>query len=464
LRGTAFVVGRNWRRYHGPFVVQRTQRLVGLARRLPLPPGTFAVGAGIAIGGLTAYAFQILAVRQLTDADYGAVFGLWVVVFILTPGFFQPLEQEVGRAVAHRRAQGIGGAPLVKRAAAIGGVLALGAIAACVAAVVPITSRVFEHDILLFFALLVSIVVYYASYLGRGTLSGNGRFRPYGVMLGAEGIVRLIATVALVVVGCRSPGPFAFALALPASAALLISLRGQKNLLVPGPPAPYAELSTALGWLLFGSLLTQALSYSAYLSAVALKTSGDADRVGKFAAGILIARIPILGFQAVQAALLPRLAGLAGAGRDEEFRTALRRLVMIVLAVGVVGVVGSFTVGHAAGRVLFGPKFTLGNRDLGLLAVGSGAFIFALTLAQALIALRSYAASALSWLAGVVAFVVTVALGNDLFLRSELGFGAGSLAAAAAMLVCLAVRLRSDLPSDALERLAEDIQHEPLEI
>ena len=233
---------------------------------------------------------------------------------------------------------------------------------------------------------------------------------------------------------------------------------------MPGPPAPYSELSSALGWLLLGSLLTQALSNSAYLAAVALATPGEANRVGKFAAGILIARVPILAFGAVQAALLPRLAGLAGAGRKEEFRTALRRLVMIVLVVGVVGAVGGFSVGHAAGRLLFGSKFTLGNRDLGLLAAGSGAFILAVTLAQALIALRSYAAAALSWLAGVAAFVVTVALGHDLLLRSELGFGVGSLAAAAAMLACLAVRLRSKVPMDALDRLVEGVQHEPLEI
>ena len=124
----------------------------------------------------------------------------------------------------------------------------------------------------------------------------------------------------------------------------------------------------------------------------------------------------------MQAALLPKLARLAGAGENDEFRKALRQLVMIVLGVGVIGVVGGFAVGHFAGRLLFGTKFTLGNRDVGLLAIGSGGFIFALTLAQALIALRSYAASALSWLAGAVGCVVGSVVAHDLFLRSELSF------------------------------------------
>jgi O-antigen/teichoic acid export membrane protein len=439
-----------------------------MVRKLPFPEGTYAVGAGIAVGGVTAYAFLTLAYRQLTSAhstvDYGAVFGLWVVVFTLTPGFFQPLEQEVGRALAHRRAQGIGGAPLVKRAATLGGILALAAVVGSLAGVGPITSRVFHHETLLFPSLIIGIIVYYATYIVRGTLAGNGRFGAYGTMLAAEGIVRLVATAALFIAGSRSPGAFGLVLVLPPVAAMAISLRGQKGLLQPGPVASYSELSSAIGYLLLGSVLCQALSYAAYITAVVLETHAQENKVGKFAAGILIARIPLLGFQAVQAALLPKLARLAGAGKDDEFRKALRQLVLIVLAVGLIGVAGGFGVGHAAGRLLFGKKFTLGNRDVGLLAVGSGGFIFSLTLAQALIALRSYAAAALSWLAGAAGCVVGAVVAHDLFLRSELSYGIGAICAALAMLACLAVRLRSGVPMDAMERLVEDIEHEPLEI
>ncbi len=439
-----------------------------MARKLPFPEGTYAVGAGIAIGGLTAYAFLSLAYRQLTTVhstvDYKAVFGLWVVVFTLTPGFFQPLEQEVGRALAHRRAQGIGGAPLVKRAATLGGILALVTILGSLAAMNPITSRVLHHEGILFLSLLIGVVVYFATYIARGTLAGNGRFGAYGTILAAEGIVRLIVVVALVVVGSHSPGAYGLALVLPPIAAMAIGLRGQKGLLEPGPTAPYSELSSAIGYLLLGSVLCQALSYSAYITAIVLQKPSQDDAVGKFAAGILIARITILGFQAVQAALLPKLARLAGAGENDEFMKALRQLVIIVLGVGVIGVVGGFAAGHTAGRLLFGTKFTLGNRDVGLLAIGSGGFIFALTLAQALIALRSYAAAALSWLVGGVGCVIGAVVAHDLFLRSELSFGVGAIFAALTMLGCLAVRLRSGIPMGSMERLVTDLEHEPLEI
>ena len=114
--------------------------------------------------------------------------------------------------------------------------------------------------------------------------------------------------------------------------------------------------------------------------------------VADFIVGFFIARIPILLFQAVQAALLPKLAGLAGAGRIDDFRSGLRKLVLIVVGVGVLGIVGGVTVGPTVGKILFGEQFNLEWVDLGLLCAGSAFFILALTLAQALIALHGHAA------------------------------------------------------------------------
>jgi O-antigen/teichoic acid export membrane protein len=283
-------------------------------------------------------------------------------------------------------------------------------------------------------------------------------------MLGAEGVVRLVAVIGLMIVGTHAPGPYGLALVLPPILAVLIALRGQHGLLVPGPTAPYSELSSALGYLFVGSVLCQALSYASYIAAIVLHNSHQENLVGDLAVGILIARIPILGFQAVQAALLPKLARLAGAGRDDEFRTSLRQLVMIVIGVGVIGIVGGFAAGHAVGQLLFGTKFTLTNREVGLLALGSGAFILALTLAQALIALRSYAAATWSWVVGAVGAVVGVFAAHELILRSTLSYAIGCSCAAAVMWVCLAVRLRGGVPVGTMERLTMDLEHEPLEI
>jgi hypothetical protein len=99
---------------------QRAQRLIEAARKLPVPEGTYAVGLGLLISGITAYGFQILAFKGLTKSEYAALNGLWILVFVVAPGFFLPLEQEVGRAVADRRSRDIGGGPVVRKAAFAG--------------------------------------------------------------------------------------------------------------------------------------------------------------------------------------------------------------------------------------------------------------------------------------------------------------------------------------------------------
>ena len=129
---------------------------------------------------------------------------------------------------------------------------------------------------------------------------------------------------------------------------------------------------------------------------------------------------------------------------------------MIVLAVGVIGVVVGFAAGHTAGQLLFGTKFTLDNVDVGLLAVGSGAFIFALTLAQALIALRSYAAATLSWVAGAVGCVV----GADEHPRPLPAVRAQlrdrrRCSPRLAMFVCLAFASAVGIPMGTMERLVD---------
>jgi hypothetical protein len=64
---------------------------------------------------------------------------------------------------------------------------------------------------------------------------------------------------------------------------------------------------------------------------------------------------------------------------------------------------------------------------------------------------------------GIVGFVVVTAVGDDLFLRVELGFLAGALLSAAAMAMLLLHRIRSGVP-DSVAPLVAAVGHEPLEL
>lgn len=448
-------------------MAQRTQRLIEAARK-QLPEGTYVVGVGLLIAGITTYGFQIFSFRALTKPNYAALNGLWVLVFILAPGFFLPLEQEVGRALAHRRVSGEGGRPVVRRAATFGLILTVtvALLALFAAAATPMVDKLFHGNDLLVPSLVIALFTYAVQHLTRGTLSGNGRFKPYGMIIGAEGVIRLAPTVVLAAFGVDDPIYYGFCVAIPPLLASLVALRGQHGLVEPGPDAPWSELSSKLGLLLGGSLAAQVLSYSPFLGAQLLAKGSQKHAVADFIVGFFLARIPILLFQAVQAALLPKLASLHGAGRHDEFRSGIRKLVFVVAVIGVVGVLAGGTLGPEVGKVLFGKKFTLDSRDLALLAGGSCLFILALTLAQALIAIMGHARALVSWLVGIVGFVIVTAAtaGSELFLRVELGFIAGAGAAAACMGWQLLRQMRSGITDTSFASLVEQIEHEPLEI
>ena len=405
-------------------------------RTNPLPEGTLAVGAGLIVSGITSYGFLAISARALGPEKYAPLGVLWALTYVVCPGVFLPLEQEVGRALSTRRAKGVGGGPLIRRAALAGGVAAAVLIAATAATGPLSASHLFDDKVMLLAALMVALGGYYVEFLVRGVLSGNGRFKSYGVILGSEALLRMLACFALAVVGVDTVGPFGVIIGLAPIAATLIGIRKERDLVTPGPDAPWSELSTALGYLLAGSVMAQLLVNAGVF---AVQILADADQkgpggvAGRFLNGLIIARVPLFMFQAVQAALLPKLAHLAGEGRHDDFRTGLKRLLAVVVGIGTLATVTAFAIGPFVVTTLFGKGFELSHKDLAYLAGASAIYMLALALAQALIALENYSRVVLGWASGLIAFVGVTAIGEELLPRVENGFLAGSIAAAVVM-------------------------------
>ena len=159
------------------------------------------------------------------------------------------------------------------------------------------------------------------AHLGRGTCSGVGRFGPYGLLLGGESALRA-AVVRRTRHRRRRPPSGAYGLAFGiASVIAVVAIMGpQRGLVSDGPEASWSELSSAMAALLAGSLMMAALLNAGTVAVQLLATEAESDQAGRFQAGLQIARVPLFLFQAVQAALLPKLSGLAGAGRLGDFR------------------------------------------------------------------------------------------------------------------------------------------------
>jgi O-antigen/teichoic acid export membrane protein len=238
-------------------------------------------------------------------------------------------------------------------------------------------------------------------------------------------------------------GWFGIAFAAAPFIATIAGLAGARGLIESGPPAAMSELSTAIGWLLLGSVFCQALGYSAYIGASLIATPAQDAELGGFVAGLFVARVPLLLFQAVQAALLPKLARMLGRGQVVEFRAGLLRLCSAVIVLSIIGVLVALTIGPWLGRLLFGEKFDLDAGGLAMLTAGCCMIVLALMLAQALIALQRYAVTGLAWVFGLAVFIVVFLLPDgDAFFRSEVAVLAGAAAAGAWMGVTAVRSLR----------------------
>ncbi len=198
-----------------------------------------------------------------------------------------------------------------------------------------------------------------------------------------------------------------------------------------------------------------------------MKGPGDTAAVAAFTSAFFVARIPPLLFQAVQGTLLPKLASLAGAGRTRRLpKLASNSSWCIVVGIAVVGTLAAFTIGVPVGKILF-PPFKIDSLDLGLLAAGSGMFIIALTVAQALLALKGHAPAALAWLLGVVVVRERHCHRGAVHRPRDAG-RAGvprrRVGEHAVMAVSLYARMKRGVPAGGIEGLIDQIEHEPLEI
>ena len=116
-------------------------------------------------------------------------------------------------------------------------------------------------------------------------------------------------------IGISTAGPYGFAVAVsPLFGVAWVAWRRQLRT-DPGPPADWQEVTPNLGWLLLGSVFAAGLVNAGPVAANILAEPNQSDLVTAFGKGVLLARIPLFLFQAVQAALLPAPVTAGGAQR-----------------------------------------------------------------------------------------------------------------------------------------------------
>ena len=413
-------------------------------KRSAIPEGTLSIGIGLLVAGVTIYIFFKIGQQALGQEKFKPLVSLWFVMFAIAPGFFSPVEQELSRAVAHRRALNQGVGPVVKKVALLCAATVVFLLALILLLSPMINDNLFEGNAIITVSLAIAIVTYGALYFTKGLSSGLGKFSAYGFIVGADGAIRVLACTALLLLGVTQLSAYSLIIVItPIIGVMIVLLAGQLKT-ESGPPATWSEITENLVWLLGGSIFAAALVNAGPLTVDILGDSQDAIRVTQFGNAVLLTRVPLFLFQAVQAALLPRLTRLAARGDLVEFKIGFRRLVVLVIGVGVFGTIGAF---------LFGPFFLdlvygggIDRRTLTLLALASAIYMMALAIAQAVIALRGHRLVALGWLLSFLSYVICAwKVSQDLFLRVEVALVVSSAVA----LVSFALSLKALLKSGA---------------
>ncbi len=442
-------------------------------RRLPVwrpDHGTVRVGIGLVVFGLTSYVYLTVAARQLAPDDFASVAVLWSVVYIVGPGVFLPFEQNLGRAISSARAVGQSSRDTVVRSASIATVVAAGLCLVTLIAGQPLTRVLFGGSTIVLVALVLSYAVMAWTYVYRGVVAGSRRFGLYGAQLGAEGAVRFVGCALFVWWGTAAVGSFALLIPVAQALSLVAVARPQQvstavraESVAPADPVdtkPGTVDSTQapIAWLIVGALLAQVLVNAPPVLARVLARS-DPAVVGQLQAGLLLARVPLFMFAAIQAVLLPSMSALVA----RRQLVALRRQVRAVSAVVAVAMSATTVlmalVGASIVQILFGDGFQLPGVTIALLTAGTAFFMLAGVSSSAVLAIGGFRAAAMAWGAGAAVMVGFTLLPLGVVARLVVGFAAGSAVSFALMAVLVHASTRAPRRADASTRSARHPTH-----
>lgn len=430
---------------------------LGLPAKLlgALPPGVRLVVGGTVVLGASSYIFLALAGHSLDTDQVAGVSVLWTVVMSVGYGLFSPVELELTRLVAARDAAGHGPLPAVRKVLLLTlGVLAV-VLLAILSAAQPIADRLFGGDRGLVLGLGGALVGLAISSVVRGALAGLGNFRAYGAQLAVDGGLRILFGAMVPIFGLHSALAFSLILVVAPLAASVIGLRSVLGDRRGGPAPAWREVTRGLVLLTGSTLLAQLMVNAAVVNVKLLSPSSTA-LVAALLNAVVLARVPLFAYAAIQASLVSALSGAAAVGNHREFRKVLSRTAAIVMLMCAVAGVPTVLLGPWLIQVLFKAQPVLGSLDFLWLVLGTLCYMLATVFGQALLSLGRHQRQLFSWLLGTVLMVVVTLVPGDIATRVEVGYLVGAAASAAAMLWSLFRSLSEQPAVPGEERSAVD--------
>ena len=400
------------------------------------------LSVGIGISGLVTYLYFAIASHTLDRTEYGQIVVVWSAVFVVAVTLYRPVEQLLSRTLAEREAQGQPLGEPLRVAAKIQAATALCFEVAALALHGPLTDDLLDGNETLYWILVGTVAVYAVSYFVRGVFAGTQRFTWYFLSLLAESIPRVAFALA-VAVGIAS-GQDAIALGIVVGPLLALGIlpiafrHGIGGGGSAGPPAPAseggAEFTLAQGGGFAAAVLLIMFSEQTFMNAgpLLLNASEGAAAAGFIFNVMMIARAPLVIFQAVATSLLPHLTRLLSRGPgdgERTFRLSVRGTLLVIAGLAATVGLAMLAAGPQIMQIAFGDKFTYDRAGLLIVTAGMGFYLSAATLNQAALAQGQVRRAASCWIgcaAGFIAFNLLPIL--DAYRRVEVGFAIAAMA------------------------------------
>jgi len=423
-----------------------TQRVTSAAPRAAamgvLRSGAVRVAIGLGFFGLTTYAFTAVVLRALGPAQFADFNLFWGLAYGLGLGAMLPFEQEVSRRTAVALHSGGHVGPVLSAA----GVVSMAFAVTLALLTLPfVLASGHAGAGILWVVTLCAFLTLGIAYVCRGALSGRGSFGRYSGQLITEGSTRLLLVGLCVAAGFAST--WGYAAIVPIALVIAVALTWPRRDRPERTSLPVVRnMAAMMAPLLVASIISLTLVNLGPVAIRYVQDSPNPSHDGSYLAAAFIARLPIFAFAAIQAVLMPRLAGAVARGEAAGFRATVLRVLALTAGLGLVAVAGVALIGPWLLGVLGGPQYHLGRFDMVLLTVGFACYLLTLVLQPAAVALGRHRASAAVWALGARTFAVAWLLPTDASTAVSVGVGAVSLTVSVGLATLVWRSLATDFP------------------
>jgi O-antigen/teichoic acid export membrane protein len=199
---------------------------------------------------------------------------------------------------------------------------------------------------------------------------------------------------------------------------------------------PWSELFQNMTTMMGAMVLAQFV-VNAPVVALALIAPGSDQLVFAVLSAGVLCRIPLFVFGSLQPTLMTGLTTAATAGDRAGFRRMLVRTVGVITVLGLLGGVPSVLLGRWLIHVLLNAEDLLRPLDFFWFAAGTMAYMLAMVLGQALMAMGRHRAQLLGWVVGTAALVGVTFIPFSTSIRVEFAYFTGSAVTAGVLLALL---------------------------